>query len=1135
MKTYSSATHTERSLKWAVLHQVGGIQIRMSDRCQSFRCFLFAIGFLFSPDLCSSVDETVDAATKPIVAAQSVHAALHEIFADEHCPESALSICRRVQQMTAEEQYDYLFRLVFPTTAPEAIQIPTVRIVIDFTPTDPAPPVASGKSPSGTRISTGGQLVSPALALIEAAEAAGKLDELLNHLRTVPANNFLSQKNRAALFVMVYNRLGEPQKAIEELERFCKLSLQPHPDDNIFRASEMVVSEACRNLPGTAELLLSTIENIVTRHKQSNSYVPWIRQVRSRQSLYSAVTVEETSGTMPSDSLWSSAPAVSQFTRGTGIPASHWVQSSGRATNTVSHGDDYLYFAIPMRGNFQIECDVSAFNWSEVRPCVAAQWVSPVYDHKNFESGNLRVTHQWRPIAPPLTRIFDFLHMRSRVTGQKITTSANGRVIHQHELPVNHDPWVAMRSGAMQVGWASNVRITGSPEIPATIEMTATTELESWVPYCDGGVGYHWLPVDGGGMRSRPISEATTSTDAASGDKPSDINPEYREEAIFYNRPMLEDGTIEYEFFYREGQLNTHPAMDRLCLLMKPDGIRVHWLTDGKYERTELAPDNETIEPKNRLLPDTLPLMNETWNKVQFSLQGDTIEVSLNSKPVYRRQLESTNLRRFGFFHFAEQEDSLVRNVRWTGSWPKSLPDLTQQSLAILETEMLDTNNDHLAFSYQHDFVENGLPEAGVTSIQGAIGKNFVVTGQGVVSTISGTGGYRNASLAPRISVEGDFDITAEYKDFAARPSLKGSSSLLLVAFLQSKASEEYYITRRHMIPSANSLQHIVQCVVVSNLGENSKREYFATRNVEEQSGRLRLSRRGTKMYYLTSEGDSPNFRLIGTHDCAKDPVQMDGIRLVNQIHEVGESQVVWKNISVRAERLTGAALGASDVRLVKLNEDRDLLPINVRYDFQNKPPSESALFRWGDKRPWNKDLQGLPILASGTSNWTSSGIKTQQPIVGDFDIRVDFHDIQLKLPQKGQGTGVFLQVDFTDEKKTQISAIFNLTDAGIYEFDSQIRMNDQSGKPTYRNTGRRNTSSASSLRIARRGTQITVISRASPEADDLIISEFEANDTAVSDLKVQVHTGGPVGDSQVTFKTLDIKASFYEPLAAEQ
>ena len=60
------------------------------------------------------------------------------------------------------------------------------------------------------------------------------------------------------------------------------------------------------------------------------------------------------------------------------------------------------------------------------------------------------------------------------------------------------------------------------------------------------------------------------------------------------------------------------------------------------------------------------------------------------------------------------------------------------------------------------------------------------------------------------------------------------------------------------------------------------------------------------------------------------------------------------------------------------------------------------------------------------------------------------------------------------------------------------------------------------------------VISQASPEVDDLIVSEFEANDTAVSDVKVHVHTGGPVGNSQVTFRSMDIKASVYEPPTAQ-
>ena len=98
----------------------------MSDRWPGVRCFLFAAVLIVPSGLCTSADEASSGAMKPIAVSQSAQEALHEIFADQHCPESALSICHRVQQMAAEERYDYLFRQVFPETVPEAAQLPTV-------------------------------------------------------------------------------------------------------------------------------------------------------------------------------------------------------------------------------------------------------------------------------------------------------------------------------------------------------------------------------------------------------------------------------------------------------------------------------------------------------------------------------------------------------------------------------------------------------------------------------------------------------------------------------------------------------------------------------------------------------------------------------------------------------------------------------------------------------------------------------------------------------------------------------------------------------------------------------------------------------------------------------------------------
>ena len=35
------------------------------------------------------------------------------------------------------------------------------------------------------------------------------------------------------------------------------------------------------------------------------------------------------------------------------------------------------------------------------------------------------------------------------------------------------------------------------------------------------------------------------------------------------------------------------PVLDRLAFLVEPEGIRIHWITDARYDRTTLDPANE--------------------------------------------------------------------------------------------------------------------------------------------------------------------------------------------------------------------------------------------------------------------------------------------------------------------------------------------------------------------------------------------------------------------------------------------------------------------------------------------------------------------------------------------------------------
>jgi hypothetical protein len=117
-----------------------------------------------------------------------------------------------------------------------------------------------------------------------------------------------------------------------------------------------------------------------------------------------------------------------------------------------------------------------------------------------------------------------------------------------------------------------------------------------------------------------------------------------------------------------------HPALGRLAFLLEPDGVKVHLLTDGAYERSGLTADNARDEPECRRGPTSLPLKPSAWNQLVLSVTGDKVTLELNGQPIYERLIEPLNQRSFGLFHYADQTQVRVRNVSYQGNWPQSLP-----------------------------------------------------------------------------------------------------------------------------------------------------------------------------------------------------------------------------------------------------------------------------------------------------------------------------------------------------------------------------------------------------------------------------------------------------------------------------
>lgn len=1082
-----------------------------------------------------------------VPASANDHFALNEIFAEQHVHQTALDVHRRAMKLAPNERYDFLADWVLPGSSHGSL-----RIQIGYSQTNPSPasedyPVTAKDEDSRPRQPAGGELVSPAWDLVDVAKQTQRLSQLRERVAAWQADSQPDGRlDQTAMLTLIDIAAGDAVSADSTADGFLKAAAAVHPVAAGPTDAELLVFDR--------GIRFGAIHEVIA--ERSNRYQPWMnadiyRSPRKRhfKLMYSQLHMFQlASGIKPTVSLstqplsqWSIVVRSRAKTRGMGSPISQWEYRPGYVENVASHDDDFLFFSTPLRGNFEVECDVSGFGWRDSHLMVGGVWVAPVYTHTGYDYGNFRGTRPRGEISPPLTKTKEWIHYRSTVRDRVVSTYFNGRLVRQGMVSRDHDPWIAIRSTARHDGAVRNLRITGQPDIPDEIRLSADSNLDGWLSYYDNRVGgqnanwQHARSSDGGeitGSRlSRPggfVASLLNSFNLRPSPNPAAALPPYQERLLRYHRPMLEDGTIEYDFFYSPGNILAHPAIDRLAFLLHPDGVKIHWITDGQFDRSNLNPTNVFNEPENRRGPEQLPLRTGEWNRLKFQLTGDTVTLVLNDQAVYERILERTNQRTFGLFHFADETQARVRNIVWKGDWPRELPPLNEQELAIDDTSFLDRDSEHLASVFEHDFASDGLPLEQFSILRGDPKAHVRHIDTGVLETRPGTGGYRNATIAPRLIVHGDFDITATYRDFKSTAAEGGNGNAMLLAILDNATADESSVTRRHMHRADNVHENISQCVQVLRPVEGERRDYFGNSPMEESSGRLRLARRGDMMYFLTAEGDSPHFTLRGQRKTATDDIQAEGLRLLNQIYQKGgEVSVVWSHLIVRAESLSGRAVENFDSQLVQLNEERDQLKAHFEFDFAKQAPPGSLFQRWTDVRPWQKDDGGLLMTAPGRDDWISAGANVMKPVNGDFDVAVEFEVVKFDIPKPGKRCSAYLQIDIPDKAKTQMSAIFISDDTGATEVVSQVREPRGKDKFHYRATGALDLENVTMLRIARRGERLTFLASRKDSSDERIVGYLDrpALPLPASSIRFLVHTGGAGRESTVLWKSIHIRA----------
>lgn len=813
------------------------------------------------------------------------------VFPEEVLATNVTPVRRQAAALPIEQRLEFLADWVLPGKGHADF-----RLAGDFTPTDPSPPVLQ-MLPFADANSNGAEIVAPALDLLDAAAAAGKLAELRDRILALPPlDDELQQRAKAALLALVELELGDTDSAVAAVSELLNLVKAKKPAGMYDMWPEtLVVYRASQRFPkseAVGDLLLYLFEHRTMRDTPPGVSA-WHTQIASLAGEYThRLGNPEQAASTAGQGLENWIPVVRTRARSRGEGAAHarWRPNSDNEIQHVSgHQEEYLFYRSPLRGDYEIEFEMTASGTTQF--LVGGMFFGPGGDLTKLGVGTFRDGQEAIDLNPPFAKLERWVRCRAAFHKGVCTVYINGRKVHEQKLPLHYDPWVGFRGWWRHAACFRDVRITGNPIVPNAVVLSASEDLTGWLPYHEESAG-----AKPGSLWKR--YDDPESTGEIRRNRDTALTGAYFESLLRYQRPLAEDGSVEYDFYYQPGMAETNPALDRLAFMLAPDGVSIHWITDTPFDSTGLPPGNLTTEPENRRGPSALPLKANAWNHMKVALAADTVTLQLNSEMVYERKLEPGNRRTFGLFHYADTQVR-VRNVVLRGDWPRAVPDVSEQALANATVHRLDADLPKLKAVFQHNFIDNGIPNQ-YFSIDAGTGSTLRLAPEGLLIWRPGIGRWASSQINLKLAPHGDFDIEAPFAQFESE--CDKDACAMLTAHLDDEAQTMFRVTRLDgggRWPLLHSS--------VSFMRPDGNRIYSTTSSTstEATSGRFRLARRGNVVYYLFSENDSKSYRLLHTDVLSDKPVVHGKLALQILCNGTGHVQVAWKELTVRAERLT--------------------------------------------------------------------------------------------------------------------------------------------------------------------------------------------------------------------------------------
>lgn len=859
----------------------------MQPRYAESSCWIVAFLLFFFGQLFHGIANAADAIENLSNEQATQSPPQFALFDEDILADNVFAVRRRSAGLSSDnDRFDCLVKWVLPSETH-----PTIRMGGAFTPTHPAPIVPKEYLDAA---GSGGTLVSPVFDLLKAAKKSGRLQELLRAVEAIPESaDEEQQRAKTSLLVLIHLEMGQQDSAATAAELLLRQVIASKPQTlSDMWPETLVVHRAGVDSGGHSavhELLAYLFANRSQRDLP-RELPAWHHQIASLAGRNGHLEVgQPESAAVGTTSLtqWIPFSRVRHWTRGRGFPQAEWAIGGDRVDKISGHDEDYLFFRSPLLGDYEIECDLSS---ASCQALTAGTIIGNDYRPSHLWAGTVRNGPEVKEIDFKFTRFDPWVYYRSTVRDGICTTWINGQPVHTETLPENPDPWFAVRSWSRSHASARDIRISGNPRIPDRVNLSASDELCGWIPYHGETAGTETAEWQ--------LDADPESTGIIVGRR-ANLPGTSQESLLYYQRPLEQEGTVEYEFFYQPGSITAHPALDRMALILQPDGVRIHWITDDIFDASELAPDNLNEEPQNRRGPDPLPLLPNAWNRAEVAIKGLELTLRLNGQAVFQRTLEPGNRRTFGFFHYSDATEARVRRVFMSGNWPKEIPSVADQELADSLAKKLDAERQRLAAVFTHDFAANGMPPEYFFPERGDGRGTLQVRPDGVFVARPSFGDWNSTGLRMPLMLRGDFDVEAEFDQLTTEGE-QGDVIMLVLHFSDAK-QQQCRLLRVRTIEERQQLH-----VSFSALHESGGRSYGASRQLacEARRGRLRLCRRGATIHYLFAENDSDVFRVVGTEVITDAPTAPNGIELAALRNGTGTTSVVWKSVAIRAERI---------------------------------------------------------------------------------------------------------------------------------------------------------------------------------------------------------------------------------------